>query len=154
MIYELALLVLVAVALHNGVSRPFAFVLAAIWLIDAALARTGQYLFIPWVDAFGVYPLLFLTLRQSKWWSVACSCFALLALPIHLWFWAFYLQGIDVVSVYVAVQNTLFLLSVAVLIAGTTNVRQLYDSAMDRIRSLRGYDSGVAGACRRSDRAV
>lgn len=154
MIYELALLVLVAVALHKGASRPFAFALAAIWLADAALARTGQYLLIPWVDAFGVYPLIFLTWRGPKWWSLACSCLALLALPVHLWFWAWYLQGVDVVSIYVSVQNTLFLLSVAVLIAGTNNVRQLYDSAMDCLRGLRGDDSRLGSACRRADRSV
>jgi hypothetical protein len=151
LIYEIALLVLVAASLLKSETRPFGFVLSVVWLLDAYAARNGMFMAIPWIDAVGSYVVLYLAYRNPKWWAVGCSALVLAAMPVHLWFWTLWAQGIGVSDVYAYIQNALFALALAFLVAGTTDVRRIYAPFVVGSRGFRFHYSGMGGLRRRPD---
>ena len=152
------MLALLSLALWKRPSRPFAAVLAWVMVVDALCAESGLFRTIQWIDALAVWPLVLLTARNVKWWSVTCSLASMAVLPMHLWFWKEYDQGVDVRQIYKVGANVLFVLSLLALVAGNTNVRELklelhkwLDSLRDRGRALAYSRVGRAEAATRTE---
>lgn len=122
--------VLLVLASRAKATLLFVCVLFAVFWIDWLLAGAGGYRFIPWVDAIAVYPLVLLTIKNLKYWSVSTTLLSAAVLPVHVWYWSEWAKGEWHPEPYKLAANSLFVLSIAVLAVGDTNVRQFIGTVL------------------------